>query len=83
MAYSDAEIRDHYNQAVQKIKTHDKRKRGCVTGAMVDRVKDLSGRMKNKIPLGEAVRVQISDRVIRRTHNNFDWSNMFGQKPTP
>ena len=77
--YDDRDIRDYYNQAVQKIKTNDKRKRSYVTGVMTERIMDISGRKERKVPLGQAARIRVSPNVVRRTNNNFRWSNMFGQ----
>lgn len=77
--YDDRDIRDYYNQAVQQKSTNDKRKRGCITGVMTERIKDISGQKKHKVSLGQAARIRVSPDVVRRTNNNFNWSNMFGQ----
>lgn len=77
--YDDRDIRDYYTQAVQKIKTNNKRKNGCITGVMTERIKDISGQKKHKVPLAQAARIRVNPNVIRKTNSNFTWNNMFGQ----
>lgn len=64
MSFRTSEIMDHYHQSVHRMSTNDKKKRGSVPLAMMERnVKRFSGE-DGKVKLAKAAR--ISATVIRR-----------------
>lgn len=74
--YRDGDIQAYMIQQIHQISTGGKKK------GRVPRPerKPVTKKPITTVKLGMAARIRVGDNVIRKTTNNFHWSNMFGQK---